>query len=67
MTMYFDINSVYAKVDFSPMAVEYLDMIIERSSPDSFNEFERNAAIKIANEFGDMPYDGRYGYIDDDD
>ena len=60
--MNFDIESVYAKVDFSPMAVGFLDSIIERSSPDHFHSSERDAAVSIAKSFGDAPYDGRYDY-----
>ena len=57
---YFEINSVYAKVDFSPMATAYLDAIIERSSPDYFFEDQRDTAVKISETHGTLPYDGRY-------
>ena len=57
---YFDINSTYAKVDFSPMAVAFLDSIVERSSPDAFCRDQRDAAVRIAQQHGTAPYDGRF-------
>lgn len=63
---YFDINSTYEKVDFSPTATAYLDRIIENASPDSFTEDQRNSAVQLARTYGDRPYDGRFDPVNAD-
>lgn len=64
--IYFDINGTYEKVDFSPIAVAYLDQIIENSSPDAFFEDQRANAIQLAKTYGDRPYDGRFDSVCED-